>query len=134
MHRIIAAPWWPSAETLAYMTAIGYQDHARKIQMRHDAIFWIASTTKPVTSVAAMMLVEEGKLDLDTPVSRYLPDLDGMQVTTEVADPTIGETKFAIWCPQLPENSRQTNSNQRRDGTGPPTPADFASLPITRAT
>ena len=40
---------------LAYMNAVGYQDRARTVPMRPDAIFWIASMTKPVTSVAAMM-------------------------------------------------------------------------------
>src|SRR5947209_6818676 len=47
---------------LAYMQATGFQDAARKIPMTKDSIFWIASMTKPVTSVAAMMLVEEGRL------------------------------------------------------------------------
>ena len=52
--------------------------------MSPDSIFWIASMTKPVTSVAAMMLVEEGELDLDAPVSRYLPELKNMQVGVEI--------------------------------------------------
>src|SRR6266481_2913107 len=72
---------------LAYLRAIGHQDHDGKIPMRPDGIFWIASMTKPVTSVAAMMLAEAGKLDLDAPVSRYLRALEGMQVATAVADP-----------------------------------------------
>jgi CubicO group peptidase (beta-lactamase class C family) len=81
---------------VAYRRAIGYQDHDRKIPMDADAIFWIASMTKPVTSVAAMMLLERGKLDLDAPVSRYLPDLEGMQVATEETDSATRETKFAL--------------------------------------
>jgi CubicO group peptidase (beta-lactamase class C family) len=44
---------------LAYLKAIGFQDRGKTIPMNPDAIFWIASMTKPVTSVAAMMLVEE---------------------------------------------------------------------------
>jgi CubicO group peptidase (beta-lactamase class C family) len=48
---------------LAYLKGIGFQDRSKTIPMNPDAIFWIASMTKPVTSVAAMMLVEEGKLD-----------------------------------------------------------------------
>ena len=43
--------------------------------MRRDTIFRIASTTKPVTATAVMMLVEEGKLRLDEPVVRLLPEL-----------------------------------------------------------
>jgi methyl acetate hydrolase len=48
-----------------------------------DAIFNIASMTKPVTSVAVMMLVEQGKLALDDPVSKYLPGFDNPQVITK---------------------------------------------------
>jgi len=47
-----------------------------------NAIFNIASMTKPVTSVAAMILVEQGKLSLDDPVSKYLPGFDNLQVIT----------------------------------------------------
>ena len=60
---------------LAYLQAIGTQDRARQVPMKTDSIFWIASMTKPVTSVAAMMLVEEGKLDLNAPIANYLPEL-----------------------------------------------------------
>src|SRR6516225_5825041 len=60
---------------VAYLHAVGYRDNAKTIPLQPDAIFWIASMTKPVTSVAAMMLVEEGKLDLTAPVYRYLPEL-----------------------------------------------------------
>ncbi len=65
---------------LAYLQAIGTYDRAGRIPLKSDAIFWIASMTKPVTSVAAMMLVEEGKLDLTAPVAKYLPAFEGMRV------------------------------------------------------
>ena len=48
--------------------------------------------TKPVTSVAAMMLVEEGKLDLAAPVSQYLPEFKGTTVAVETRDPASGKT------------------------------------------
>jgi CubicO group peptidase (beta-lactamase class C family) len=48
---------------VTYLQAVGFRDRAKTIPLQNDAIFWIASMTKPVTSVAAMMLVEEGKLD-----------------------------------------------------------------------
>ena len=51
--------------------------------LQTDAIFNIASMTKPVTSVAIMMLVEAGKLSLDDPVSKYLPGFDNLQVITK---------------------------------------------------
>ena len=68
---------------LGTLQAIGTQDRAKKVPMKADSIFWIASMTKPVTSVAAMMLVEEGKLDLNAPVSRYLPELADRKVGRE---------------------------------------------------
>ena len=70
---------------LAYLQAIGTYDRAGKIPLKPDAIFWIASMTKPVTSVAAMILVEEGKLDLAAPVGKYLPELKDMRVGLERA-------------------------------------------------
>ena len=72
---------------LATLQAIGTYDRAGKIPLKPDAIFWIASMTKPVTSVAAMMLVEEGKLELEAPVAKYLPELDGMKVGLNRASP-----------------------------------------------
>lgn len=70
---------------LAYLQAIGTYDRAGKIPLKPDAIFWIASMTKPVTSVAAMILVDEGKLDLDAPVAKYLPEVADMRVGVEGA-------------------------------------------------
>lgn len=66
-----------------------YQGTAGKLAIGHealmpqDAIFLIASMTKPVTSVAAMQLVEAGKLGLDDPVSKYLPGFDNLRVITK---------------------------------------------------
>lgn len=63
--------------------AAGKADVARNVALAPDAIFYIASMTKPVTSVAIMMLVEQGKLALDDPVSKYLPGFDNLQVMTK---------------------------------------------------
>jgi CubicO group peptidase (beta-lactamase class C family) len=70
---------------LATLQAMGTQDRAGKIPMKPDAIFWFASMTKPITSVAAMMLVEEGKLELTAPVARYIPAVADMRVGLEGA-------------------------------------------------
>ncbi|KJC36112.1 beta-lactamase [Bradyrhizobium sp. LTSP885] len=67
---------------LAYLQAIGFQDRAKTVPMKTNSIFWIASMTKPVTSVAAMILVDDGKLELDASVGRYLPELADMRVAT----------------------------------------------------
>nr|RPI42405.1 MAG: class A beta-lactamase-related serine hydrolase [Betaproteobacteria bacterium] len=65
---------------VSYAGAAGKQDVARNAAMPPDAIFRIASMTKPVTSVALMMLVEQGKVGLDDPVSKYLPAFDARPV------------------------------------------------------
>jgi CubicO group peptidase (beta-lactamase class C family) len=55
--------------------AYGHQDAARTKKMPRDAIFLMASMTKPITSVAAMMLVEEGLMQLSDPITTWLPEL-----------------------------------------------------------
>ena len=59
---------------VAYTEAFGFRDLASKGPMAEDTIFAIASMTKPITCVATMILVEQGKLGLDDPVAKYLPD------------------------------------------------------------
>ncbi len=63
-----------------YHKAFGYRDLNTKAPMRTDDIFRIASQTKAITSLAAMMLWEEGKFSLDDPVSKYLPEFDKQTV------------------------------------------------------
>ncbi|WP_217363010.1 serine hydrolase [Roseicella sp. DB1501] len=65
---------------LAWERAIGFRDRDAGAPMRLDSLFRIASMTKPVTSVAAMLLVEEGRLMLWHPVSRYLPEFATLTV------------------------------------------------------
>jgi CubicO group peptidase (beta-lactamase class C family) len=60
--------------------AYGHRDLARTSPLRTDAIFRIHSMTKPVTSVAVLMLMEEGRLALEDPIGKYLPALAKMQV------------------------------------------------------
>ena len=74
---------------LAYLQPTGFADHDKKIPMRPDSIFRIGSMSKQITSVATMMLVDEGKLDLDAPVAQYLPELKDMQVVK--TDPATGD-------------------------------------------
>jgi CubicO group peptidase (beta-lactamase class C family) len=70
---------------VAYFEAYGMQNPNTKAPMSRDSIFRIYSMTKPLTSVAAMMLVEEGKIRLTDPVSMYLPELANLQVATNAA-------------------------------------------------
>jgi CubicO group peptidase (beta-lactamase class C family) len=55
----------------------GYMDIARRRPMRADALFWIASQSKPITATALMMLVDEGKVNVDDAVEKYLPEFKG---------------------------------------------------------
>ena len=56
------------------LETVGVRDLAAKDAMPKDAMFWIASMTKPMTAMAVMMLVEEGKLSIDDPVEKHLPE------------------------------------------------------------
>ena len=68
---------------LAYFEAFGVRDPATKAPMTADTIFRIYSMSKPITSVAAMMLVEEGKLSLEEPLSKYIPSFANVKVGVE---------------------------------------------------
>jgi len=78
------------ADGILYTGAFGRQDVANDVPMEPDTIFRIASMTKPVTSVAVMMLVQEGDIGLDDPVANYLPAFEGKEVidTFNAADKT----------------------------------------------
>ena len=65
---------------IVHDAAYGWQDLAHTRPMQRDSIFRIYSMTKTVASVAALMLVEEGRLGLDDPVARHLPEFSGLQV------------------------------------------------------
>ena len=65
---------------VAYFEAIGYRDASTREPMKRDALFSIASMTKPMVSVAIMMLHEEGRLLLSDPIGKHLPALANMQL------------------------------------------------------
>lgn len=71
------------------VTAVGFQDVAAKTPMRTDTLFRIASMTKPVTSVAVMMLYEEGRLLLTDPVSKFIPAFKSSRVLEGAAEAPV---------------------------------------------
>ena len=77
---------------LAYFETFGYLDAARKVDMPRDAIFSLASMSKPMTSIAIMMLIEEGRLFLSDPVAKYLPGMADMKVGVVKVDAQGKET------------------------------------------
>ena len=69
-----------SKDKVLAIEAVGFADRATQRPMKTDAIFWIASQSKPITGAAVMMLVDEGKLNLDDAVEKYLPEFKGQKV------------------------------------------------------
>ena len=80
----------------AYYEAFGYRDRDKGLPMTRDALFRIYSMTKPITTTAAMMLQEEGRLQIYDPVSRTLPELANMKVGVERTDVAGGKTFEAV--------------------------------------
>lgn len=70
---------WQRGE-VQQVNEIGYRDVEARTPMQRDTVFRIASMSKPITSAAAMTLVDEGKLALDDPVTRWLPEFADMRV------------------------------------------------------
>jgi CubicO group peptidase (beta-lactamase class C family) len=71
---------------LVYADAVGFQDKEAGKPIARDSIFRIYSMTKPIVSVAAMMLVEDGRIQLTDPVSKFLPAMKGMYVSVAKTD------------------------------------------------
>ena len=67
-------------DDVVYARTFGHRDREADAPMTEDTIFRIYSMSKPITSVAVMMLVERGELELDTPVAEYLPEFEGVKV------------------------------------------------------
>jgi CubicO group peptidase (beta-lactamase class C family) len=66
-------------DRIVHLQAVGLADIAKNRPMRTDTIFWIASMTKPITATAVMMMQEEGKLSVEDPVGKYLPELANLK-------------------------------------------------------
>jgi len=78
---------------LVYFEALGQRDLASSSPMPEDALFRIYSMTRPVTSLAAMILWEEGKFQLDDPISRYLPEFADQRVFLDASAPDMNQTR-----------------------------------------
>jgi len=96
LQPYVASNWLAGAVTVVVgpdgvisHEAVGYSDVAQKVPMAKDALFWIASMTKPFTAVAFMMLVDEGKVSLDDPVSKFIPQMGNLWVTESKTNDTL---------------------------------------------
>jgi CubicO group peptidase (beta-lactamase class C family) len=76
---------------IAYFESMGVLNPETKAPMTRDAIFRIFSMSKPITTVTAMTLFEEGKISLGDPIAKYLPQFARMKVGVEKTDPTTGK-------------------------------------------
>ncbi|HEX3996953.1 MAG TPA: serine hydrolase domain-containing protein [Pirellulales bacterium] len=84
-----------SKDNVLSLDAVGYADVAAKKPMQTNDLFWIASMSKAMTASALMMLVDEGKVHVDDPVEKYLPDFHGQMVVAE-QDPDHELLKKAV--------------------------------------
>jgi len=80
---------------LVYSNAMGFQDKGSGTPMKSDSLFRIYSMTKPIVAAGAMMLVEEGKIQLTDPVSKFLPAFKGQQVSVARADGEFAKLAYA---------------------------------------
>lgn len=98
-----AATLIANRDGVVYLKAVGDRDVAAKAPMAIDDMFWIASTSKPMTATAFMMLVDEGKINLNDPVEKYLPEFKGQMVnlTHTTAAPGASEAASLQNAPQL---------------------------------
>lgn len=87
---------------MVYRQAVGYQDREKKTPMKVDTMFRIFSMTKPVATVAVMILAEEGKIDVMAPVSKYLPEFKDVKVGVEKPDPATGKPALTLEAPLRP--------------------------------
>lgn len=71
------------------LEAVGYADIEHNTLMKTDALFWIASQSKPITAVGLMLLVDEGKVNLDDPVEKYLPEFKDIKLNGQKPKTTI---------------------------------------------
>ena len=81
---------------IAWFDTVGVRNPETKAPMTRDSIFRIYSMSKPITSVAAMVLFEEGKFALNEPVSKYIPQLGGLKVGVEKPDASGGNPTLEL--------------------------------------
>ncbi len=81
---------------VAYFEALGKRDPATGAPMTRDTIFRIYSMSKPITTVTAMMLVEEGRVALGEPIAKYMPQFAKMNVGVEKADAAGGPATLEL--------------------------------------
>jgi len=85
-----------SADRVLSLDAVGFADIAGGQAMRTDALFWVASQSKPITATALMMLVDEGTVNVDDPVEKYLPEFKGQMLAAAAAQTSLRQPGHPI--------------------------------------
>ncbi|EZQ17881.1 beta-lactamase [Halopseudomonas bauzanensis] len=93
---------------LLHRSQHGYQDIAGEVPLAEDTLYKVFSLTKPVTSVAMLMLQEQGKLSLDDPLAKYLPEFADLKVAVADGPDGIPQTAAPTHAPTLRELMNQT--------------------------
>jgi CubicO group peptidase (beta-lactamase class C family) len=100
-------------DTILDEEAIGYADLDTSTPMSFDNEFWIASMTKPMTATGLMMLVDEGKVKIDDPVEKYLPEFKGLMVGSSQDEPQVPANHPILVREILSHTSGMANIPQR---------------------
>jgi CubicO group peptidase (beta-lactamase class C family) len=99
---------------LVYSETVGFQDKEAGKPLSKDAIFRIYSMTKPLVSVAAMMLVEDGKMQLNDAVSKFIPAVKGLQVSVARTDAEFAKVAYTL----MPADREMTVQDLLRHTSG----------------
>ena len=99
---------------LVYTETVGFQNKEAGKALSKDAIFRIYSMTKPLVSVGAMMLVEDGKMQLNDAVSKFIPAVKGLQVSVAKADGEFAKVTYTL----VPSDREMTVQDLLRHTSG----------------
>ena len=99
---------------LVYTESVGFQNKEAGKALSKDAIFRIYSMTKPLVSVGAMMLVEDGKMQLNDAVSKFIPAVKGLQVSVAKADGEFAKVTYSL----VPSDREMTVQDLLRHTSG----------------
>jgi CubicO group peptidase (beta-lactamase class C family) len=108
---------------IVFSMAAGSRDREKRAPMRRDTIFRIQAMARPLTSVAALILCDEGRLRLDDPVSKHLPEMAGLQVARHGDTPVPAEREVTV-----------RDLLRHTSGLHPPTSSDVTAGNVARWT
>ena len=115
-------------DKIVYEGATGMANSADRISMEQSTLFRIASMTKPITAIAIMMLVDEGKLSADDAVDKHLPEFKGQKLSLELKQPimvVVPPKRYELTAPKRPITLRDLLTHTSGMGNYPAGLADL---------